>query len=252
MSRSSVSQLMRMVLSYLALLLLALCVIYPISSLLAVRLRPAAPSPASFLPWLGHTSLVALAVAITGSALASAVGYALSRFRFLRRHASGTGAVFAQLGPAMLFLLPIVALLFWLELIDSYLALFVVYLVTALPFCAWQMKSYYDTVPLALEEAAQLEGATPWQSFSRIVLPLATRALAITALFSLLIAWNEYVIAAIAVRGRDLFSGPPRILMNEAALGFYPAAGLLVAIPALLLFLLLSRLLVARASSSGS
>ncbi|CAN5585910.1 N/A [soil metagenome] len=252
MPRCSGSQLMRMVLSYLALLLFTLCAIYPISSLVAASPRPAPRSEALFLPWLGQSSLVALAVAITGVAISSAVGYTLSRSRFLRRRSTLTGALFTQLGPAVLFLLPILALLFWLGLIDSYLALSLIFFVTTLPFCAWQMKSYYDTIPLALEEAAEIEGASPGRIFSRIVLPLAVPALAMTALFSWLIAWNEYVIAAIAVRNADFFSGPPRVSMMGPSLEWYPAAGLLVSIPALLLFLLLSRVLVARSLGAAS
>ena len=242
MAHSSASQLMRMVLSYLALLLVTLCAIYPVSSMLITGSQPELHSATSFLPWLGQSSLVVLGVAITGVALSSSIGYALSRRRFLRRNSTITGALLAQLLPTALFLLPIFCVLFWLGLIDSYLALVIIYLVTVFPFCLWQMKSHYDMIPLALEEAAEIEGASPWQTFSRIVLPLALRALAITALFSFLLALNEYVIAADAVRDSRIFSGPPRMI--GPSIGLHPATGLFVSIPAVLLFLVLSLLLL--------
>ena len=109
----------------------------------------------------------------------------------------------AQLLPVAILLTALCLGLVWLGLIVSYLGLFVIYLVTTLPFCIWEMKRNYDTISLSFEEAAEIDGASAWQSFSHILLPLGAPALAVTGLFSLFVAWNEYVIGAI-------FCGIPR------------------------------------------
>ena len=249
MSRSNISPLMRTAFVYLALLLLTLCVMFPISGLVTTGLQPAAHGEFSFRTWVAHSTLVALAVAITGMALSSAIGYAISRSTFLRYTSGLGGALLAQLLPITILLLPILALLFWLGLLDTYGALLIIYLLTALPFCVWQLKRTYSAIPLALEEAAAIDGATPWQFFSRILLPLALPALAITLIFSFLFAWNEYVIGALFLRSPALFTTPPAIPIIRAPLGPDLTTALLIAVPSLLVFLFLSHLLVGGTTS---
>jgi arabinogalactan oligomer/maltooligosaccharide transport system permease protein len=110
------------------------------------------------------------------------------------------------------------------------------------------MKRNYDAIPISLEEAAEVEGASAARSFSRIVLPLASPALAITFLFSLLVAWNEYLIGGILLGERGTFAVPRRLDFAPQIMTL-PAASLLVSLPAVLLFLVLSRLLVSMSSS---
>jgi len=153
------------------------------------------------------------------------------------------GALLAQLLPVTILLLPILALLFWLGLLNTYGVLLIIYLLTALPFCIWQMKGAYSAIPLALEEAAAIDGATPWQFLSRILLPLALPALAITLIFSILFAWNEYVIGALLLRSPALFATPPAAPIIRAPLGPELTTALLIAVPSLLVFLFLSHLL---------
>jgi ABC-type glycerol-3-phosphate transport system permease component len=197
-----------------------------------------------YLRWLGDSSLVALTVAITGLALSSAAGYTLSRSRFLRRSSTLGRALLAQLLPAAI---PVAALclgLVWLGLIASYLGLFITYLITALPFCIWQMKRNYDAIPISFEEAAEIDGASVWQSFSRVLFPLGMPALAITGLFSLFMAWNESVLGAILL-GNSRISALrvlPNTFLSPASCC---AAVSLVAILGVLIFLLLSRFFVA-------
>src|SRR5262249_4333786 len=107
MSRSTISPLTRMAFIYLALLLLTLCVMFPISDLLATGLQPGTHSEFSFRTWLAHSTFVALAVALTGTALSSAIGYAISRSRFLRHTSGLAAALLAQLLPVTILLLPI-------------------------------------------------------------------------------------------------------------------------------------------------
>ena len=250
MIRSSASQLTRTVFTYLTLLLITLCAIGLLGALEVPMHSAATRLDNSSLRRLGESSLVALTVAITGLALASAAGYTLSRARFLRRSATLGGALLAQLLPVAILLTALCLGLVWLGLIVSYLGLFVIYLVTTLPFCIWEMKRNYDTISLSFEEAAEIDGASAWQSFWHILLPLGAPALAVTGLFSLFVAWNEYVIGAIFLRNPAISALP--LLANGFQLpSALCSAALLVAIPAILIFLLLSRLLLSGVSSGA-
>jgi len=199
----------------------------------------------SCLAFLGKSSFVALTVAITGLGLASATGYALSRSRFLRRSSTFGGALLAQLLPAIILLTALCLGLVWLGLMASYLRLLIIFVVTMLPFCIWQMKRNYDAIPISFEEAAEIDGASAWQSFSRILLPLAIPALAITGLFSVFVAWNESVIGAILLSNPGISA--PQVFSDKflSPAPFF-AAVLLVAILGTLLFLLVSWFFVAR------
>jgi arabinogalactan oligomer / maltooligosaccharide transport system permease protein len=243
--RSRASQLTRTVFTYLTLLLITLCVIYPFGARAAQWHSAGMPSDTSSMRSLGESSLVALTVAITGLALASAAGYILSRSSFLRRGSTFGGALLAQLLPSAILLAALCLGLVWLGLFASYFALLIIYFVTTLPFCIWQMKRNYDTISLSFEEAAEIDGASAWQSFSRILLPLGMPALVVTGVFSLFAAWNESVIGAILLRN------PSTSALLVLSHGFqFPtalssAAALLVSIPAILVFVVLSRFLIA-------
>ncbi|OZC01591.1 sugar ABC transporter permease [Rubricoccus marinus] len=256
--------------SYAVLALFAFIAVYPVTRILTISMRPGdqllskslalIPEGASlenyrvlltetdFLRWLGNSLLVSIVVTITGVALASTAGYALSRHRFRGRKAALSGILVTQMFPATMLLLPLYIVLIQLGLINSYLGIVVIYTATALPFCVWQMKGYYDTIPASLEEAARIDGATPWQAFYKVILPLAAPALVITALFSFMSAWNEYVVAAVVLQDTELFTLPVGLKGFQASMatqwGLYAAGSLLVSIPVVVLFLVLSRYLI--------
>ncbi len=256
--------------AYATLALFVFIAVFPLARILTISLRPTdqllsrslavVPDGATldnyrllltetpFLRWLGNSLLVALVVTVTGVALASTAGYALSRHRFKGRKAALSGILVTQMFPATMLLLPLYIVLVELGLLNSYLGLVVIYSATALPFCVWQMKGYYDTVPASLEEAARIDGATPWQAFTQVVLPLAAPALAITALFSFMTAWNEYVVAAVVLQDTELFTMPVGLKQFQGSMstqwGLYAAGSLLVSLPVIALFLAVSRFLV--------
>ncbi|MBA4107372.1 MAG: ABC transporter [Pirellula sp.] len=201
-----------------------------------------------FLRWLGNSLLVAAGVTATGVALASIGGYAFSRFRFVGRQAMMLSILTTQMFPATMLLLPLYIMIAKLGLVNTFLGLGIFYVSTALPFCIWQMKGFYDTIPRSLEEAARIDGCTPWQSFRRVILPLAVPGLVITALFSFMTAWSEYIVAAQILQDRDLFTLPLGLKSFQASMstqwGLYAAASILVSVPVVVVFVLLSRYLV--------
>ena len=255
---------------YAVLALFAFIAVFPVLHILTISLRPSdqllsrslefIPEGASlgnyralltetdFLTWLRNSLLVSAVVTLTGVALASTAGYALSRFQFGGRKAALSGILVTQMFPATMLLLPLYIVLVRLGLINSYIGIVVIYTATALPFCVWQMKGYYDTIPASLEEAARIDGASPWQAFYKVILPLAAPALVITALFSFMSAWNEYVVAAVVLQDSELFTMPVGLKLFQGSLstqwGLYAAGSLLVSVPVIALFLVLSRYLI--------
>ncbi len=265
------------VLTYVGLGLFTLYALYPVSQIFTISLRPGnrllstslalIPEGATlenfrvlftktdFLRWVGNSLLVATAVTITGVILASTGAYALSRHRFRGRTKTLNALLVTQMFPATMVLLPMYLLLIALGLINSYLGVIIIYTATALPFCLWQLKGYYDTIPVSLEEAAQIDGCTPWQTFYRIILPLAAPGVAICALFSFMAAWNEYIVAALILQDADKFTLPVGLKLFQGNMstqwGLYAAGALLVSLPVIALFLLLSRFLVSGLTSGA-
>jgi len=201
-----------------------------------------------FLRWLGNSLVVSGVVTLTGVALASTAGYAFSRFRFIGRKATMLAILTTQMFPATMLLLPLYVLIAKLGLVDTWLGLMVFYTATALPFCVWQMKGFYDTIPPSLEEAARIDGCSRAQAFWHVVLPLATPGLVITALFSFMTAWSEYIVAAQVMQDESMFTLPLGIKGFQASLssqwGLYAAASILVSIPVVAVFLAFSKYLV--------
>lgn len=265
-----IRKLAGVVATYGVLVVFAIITVYPVLGILTVSLRPGdrllstslalIPEDATldnfrvllfetpFLRWLLNSVIVSAVVTVTGVALASTAGYALSRFKFTGRGTLLSGLLVTQMFPATMLLLPLYVMLINLRLLDSYLGIVIIYMATALPFCVWQMKGYYDTIPVALEEAARIDGCTYWQSFYRVVFPLAAPALVITALFSFMTAWNEYVVANVVLQDVEMFTLPLGLKLFQASMttqwGLYAAGALLVSIPVVVLFLVLSRYLI--------
>jgi arabinogalactan oligomer/maltooligosaccharide transport system permease protein len=192
--------------------------------------------------------IVAAGVTVTGVVLAAVGGYAFSRFRFVGRNSTMLAILTTQMFPATMLLLPLYILIAKLQLINTYLGLMVFYTSTALPFCVWQMKGFYDTIPASLEEAARIDGCSRSVAFWRVILPLAMPGLVITALFSFMASWSEYIVAAQVMQDEDMFTLPLGLKNFQASLstqwGLYAAASILVSLPVVIVFLLLSKYLV--------
>jgi len=201
-----------------------------------------------FLRWLGNSLLVASVVTLTGVALASIAGYACSRFRFVGRQSLLIAILTTQMFPATMLLLPLYILVAYFHLLDTYRGLMIFYTSTALPFCIWQMKGFYDTIPVSLEDAARVDGCSRPAVFWWVTLPLAVPGLVITALFSFMTAWSEYIVAAQVMQDEEFFTLPLGLRSFQANMstewGLYAAAAILVSLPVIAVFLVLSKYLV--------
>lgn len=263
--------------AHVILVAVTLATIYPILQIVAISLRPAdrlystslaiIPPDATlkayptilferdFLLWMRNSFIVAAAVTAFGVVLAATAGYAFSRFRFAGWRLGMLAFLVSQLFPATMLMLPMYVIMRYLGLLDSFAGLAVAYTATALPFCVWTMRGYYDTVPVEIEQAALVDGCTPWQAFIRVLLPLVTPALAITALFSFMAAWSEFIVARIILSRQSLYTLP--LGLESLAGRFqtewanYAAGSLLVCVPVMILFIVLNRALVSGLSLGG-
>ena len=270
MNNDKTKKIARVSASYIVLIIFSLIALFPVVQVFTISLRPAdrllstsleiIPKNASlntykilfterpFFLWLMNSTFIAVVVTLTGVALASTAGYGFSRFRFVGKKLGLLSLLVTQMFPATMLLLPMYIMLVKLHLINTYLGIIIMYSATALPFCIWQMKGYYDTIPMSLEEAGRIDGCNQFQTFYKIIFPLAAPALVITALFSFMSAWTEYVVAAQILQDTDLWTLPLGLKSFEANMGsewgLYGAASVIVMIPVVLLFLSLSKWLV--------
>lgn len=198
--------------------------------------------------WLWNSVIVSFSVTAFGLALAATSAYALSRFPLRGRQTFLTLLLATQMFPATMLLLPFYIVLAKLGLANDFWGLLIIYSSSALPFCIWQMKSWFDSLPRELEEAARVDGCNRLQVFFKVVLPVSGPALAITALFQFTTAWCEYAIAAVILQDPEMYTLPVGLKSFQANLstewGLYAAAAVLVSIPVVVLFTLLSRALI--------
>jgi arabinogalactan oligomer / maltooligosaccharide transport system permease protein len=209
-----------------------------------------------FPQWLFNSLIITVGTSIVGLLFAATSAYAFSRYKFPGRGVGLTALLATQLIPATMLLVPLFILSIQLDLKDSYRGLVIAYSVTSVPFSIWILKGYYDTVPIELEEAARIDGASQLEAFWRILLPLSTPALAIVFLFNFLAAWNEFVLARVLIgSSTELFTWPLGVLRFQAQFqtqwGDLAAASILISIPVVALFLYSSKWLISGVTLGG-
>lgn len=202
-----------------------------------------------FARWILNSAVVAAATTVLGVFLATTAGYAFSRFRFPGQRAGLMSFLVSQMFPGTLMLIPLyIIIVGWLGLGSTWIGLILVYATTSIPFCVWMLKGYFDTIPLELEESARIDGATPIQIFIKIILPLAKPAVAVTALFSFMTGWNEFILAATFMDEEVMYTAPVGLRFFVGGFsqqwGYFAAGAIIVSIPVVLLFLFLQKYLV--------
>jgi len=205
--------------------------------------------------WLFNSVVVAGATTLLSLALATTAAYAFSRFVFPGRRIGMTLFLVTQMFPGVVMAIPLYLLLDAMNLLDSMVGLTLVYSTTAIPFCVWMMKGYFDTIPKDLEEAAVMDGAGRWTMFFRIILPLARPAIVVTALFSFMTAWNEFILAATFLSDETAFTLPVALQRYvgdySTEWGHFAAGAIIVSTPVMALFFALQRHLIGGLTAGG-
>jgi len=254
-----------------ALLILACFIaIYPVLRVFSVSLRPGnqllstsldiIPANATldnyiklftekaFLVWLWNSIIITIVVATIGVVLAATSAYAFSRWKFRFRSAGLVFLLTTQMIPAAMLLIPVYLLLAQFQLINTYRGLVLAYIVSSIPFSIWILKGYYDTIPVDLEEAAMIDGASRLGTFTRMVLPLSTPALAIVFLFNFMQAWQEFPVAYRIVTKETMWTWTLGINAMQGQFqtewGMYAAGSVLIMLPVVLLFLYSAKWLI--------
>lgn len=270
------------ILSHAVLILVSVVVLYPVLWVARMALSPSQSFASGLSPipqqvtlqnfidvvsttdlqgtWVfGHQLLNSLiisgATAVVGVGLATSAAYAFSRFRFPGGDLGLKALLVTQMFPGTMMMIPLYILLDELNLLDTQLGLILVYATTSIPFSTFMLKGYFDTIPGELEEAARMDGASTSRIFFSIILPLARPAIAITALFSFMTAWNEFILAAKLMNAETSYTLPvvlqSYVGAKSTAWGHFAAGAILVSAPVMALFFALQKHLVAGLTSGS-
>ncbi|UYQ65064.1 carbohydrate ABC transporter permease [Streptomyces peucetius] len=208
-----------------------------------------------FLTWFGNSLLIAGLTTLLGVIVAATTGYAVSRFRFPGKRGLMWTLLITQMFPVAVLIVPIYNIMSAIGLLNNAFGLVVTYLTIAVPFCAWMMKGFFDTIPMEIDESGQVDGLTPFGTFWRLILPLAKPGIAVTAFYSFITAWGEVAYASAFMVGDEnlTLAGGLQKFVNQygAQWGPMTAASVLIAIPAGLVFLFAQRHLVTGMSAGA-
>ena len=208
-----------------------------------------------FPAWLLNSFAISMITAVLSVIMIALAAYAFSRFRFSWRRKGLFTILLVQIFPPMLAMVAIYLLFMelgnfipWLGL-NTRSALVVVYLGGALGINTWLMKGYLDTIPRSLEESAYIDGATPFQAFLLIIMPLARPILAVVFILTFIHTYSEFVLARALLTSSDKFTLPVGMYFFIAEQygqrwGIFSAASMLGAIPIVLIFLAAQKYIV--------
>ncbi len=185
--------------------------------------------------------------------IGSMAGYGLSRFRYNWRRIGWKNDNIAfwiisqRFLPPAAVVIPFLLFFNFLRLIDTHGGLILAYTMFNLPFAVWIMRDFFNSLPIDLEESARVDGATRWQTFVRIVLPLAAPGLVTVALFSFIFAWNEFLFA-LMLTNFEAITMPVYLAGMKSTKGidwwYISALTLIMVTPVMLIGLFLQRYIV--------
>jgi arabinogalactan oligomer/maltooligosaccharide transport system permease protein len=209
-----------------------------------------------FVRWFANSLAVAGLTTLVGLFLAATAGYALSRMRFPGQRPLMTGFLVTQMFPVAILIVPIYNIMAALHLLNTYGGLVLAYCTVAVPFCAWMLKGYFDTISPEIDEAGRMDGLTPFGTFWRLIVPLSRPGLAVTGFYCFLTAWGEVAYATTFMVGEDNYTlavGMQQFVGQfKAEWGLLTAASVLITIPVGIVFFFAQKHLVAGLTAGGT
>lgn len=201
----------------------------------------------SFALNLRDSLIVAVGAVSLGLTLALPAAYAFSRFRFRGRQVLRTQFLVINMFPVVMIILPLFVLMRGLGLLDTYFALIGGHATFTLPFAIWLLTGYFEGIPVELDQAAMVDGATRLQALWLVVFPLAMPGVIAVGLYLFITSWNEYLFA-LMLAGRNVRTVTVALQLfigeHQIQWGLLMAGGTLVSLPATVLFLFAQRRLV--------
>jgi multiple sugar transport system permease protein len=204
-----------------------------------------------FLLYAWNSVVVSVSATLLALAVGVPAGYGIARMQAVRAAAL---ILVARITPGLSYLIPLFLLFQWLELTGTLFPIVVTHLVITVPIVVWVMISFFEGLPGELEEAALVDGATIWQAFRHVALPLARPGITVATILAFIFSWNNFVFAMV-LAGRETRTLPVAVnnmlTFEQIAWGPLSAAALLVTLPVLLLTLLAQKQIVAGLTAGG-
>jgi multiple sugar transport system permease protein len=221
-----------------------------ISSLATYRevLRPVEDGGRGFLRLLRNSAMVGVATVIITVGLGTLAAYAAARLQFFGKRTINTAMVLVYLFPAIVMAIPLFVLFSAIGLRDSLVGLMIVYLAQTIPVALYMLRSYFQSVPVEVEESALIDGCSRLSLIGRIVLPLAAPALVAVGLYVFMIAWNEFLYALLFLtQSRELWTLPlglQQLDNQEIPKTVLMAGAVIISLPIIVIFFVAERFLV--------
>ena len=201
-----------------------------------------------FLRYISNSVYVSIVTVVLSVTLATVGGYAVTRLRFRGREFMSYSILLIYMFPAIVMVIPLYVMFSRMGLRDSINLLILVYLAQTLPVALYMLRSYFQTLPIEMEHAGMIDGCTRLGVIWRIVIPLSAPALASVALYTFMIAWNEFLFAFMFLDTPEKFTLSRGVVQLAGSVHLSKqlvmAASVMVTIPVLALFVLLERHLV--------
>lgn len=208
------------------------------------------PAPAQFFTrWFINSVIVTLGSTLISIAVSTLAAYSLTRFRYWGRSAVPYFSLLGYMVPSIIFVFPLFLMMVRLELTDSLWSLILGYVCVTLPFCMWLMWAFMRSIPIEIEEAALIDGASRYQVFRQIVLPSALPGIIAASIFAMIVSWNDYLFGRVFINSIDNLTLTVGVMLffegTHVDWGLLMAASVLMTVPMAILFMALQRHLVA-------
>lgn len=209
-----------------------------------------------FLQWLLNSVVLSVGTMVIAMGTSVTASYAFSRFRFRGRNAAMQLLLLLNAFPQILSMFAIFRLFRLLNLLNSHGGLIFIYAGSMCIFGIWNMKGYFDSIPIEIEEAAKIDGAGNLQLIVRIILPLARPAIIVTAVMILIFVWNEYLFATTFMMREESYTlagGLYQLQANDYSRSWplFSAAAMLVSVPILVVFFCVQKYMVSGLTAGG-
>ena len=205
--------------------------------------------------WFLNSTIVTGFTILLAVPISALAGYAMSRFKFRGVAETGYLLLTARMLPASLLIIPLYAIFAQLGLINNFAALVIANTTFIVPFGAWMLKGFFDSIPRDLEDAAMIDGTSAFMALVRVVIPLSLPGLAATTIYCAILTWGEFVFASTLMSGESRWTGPIGIAsfnqQYQVQWNEIMAASLIFIVPVILLFAFLERFLVQGIAAGG-
>ena len=202
-----------------------------------------------FLIYFKNSVFVSLCTVLLTITIGSAGAYSLTRFKFYGREKIASLILFTYMFAPIMIIIPFYVLIKKMGLANTHIALIMAYTAFCLPFSLWLLRAFFQSIPLALEQAALVDGAKRIQAVVYVILPLALPGIIATSIFTFILAWNDYIFVRILITSDELKTLSVGIadLYNATVIdwGMIMSGSMLITVPVLVFFVFVQRYLIA-------